>query len=256
MKLAAAEAALRERDEREREEQAARASSEHAGVMHEADRLGDEMKGALGNVKAFMRRAWTGAGQTASSETDDVTAGNRTPERRATNARDGPHTPSSAMRSKAKTSIVEKPAARGAYLRAGGDSPGGDSSLVGRQRPKTVAFVGDREQRRLEREGEVVADNARLRRTVGELEQRLKRLARVARRATDAAELEIELNDRHFIVLEFMRKEFAANGTAPSLRKIKNDSGVGTKELYQLFPKGPAKKAARIAGLGKPEGCI
>ena len=188
VKLAAAEAALRERDEREREEQAARASSEHAGVMHEADRLGDEMKGALGNVKAFMRRAWTGAGQTASSETDDVTAGNRTPERRATNARDGPHTPSSAMRSKAKTSIVEKPAARGAYLRAGGDSPGGDSSLVGRQRPKTVAFVGDREQRRLEREGEVVADNARLRRTVGELEQRLKRLARVARRATDAAE--------------------------------------------------------------------
>ena len=120
VKLAAAEAALRERDEREREEQAARASSEHAGVMHEADRLGDEMKGALGNVKAFMRRAWTGAGQTASSETDDVTAGNRTPERRATNARDG-HTPSSAMRSKAKTSIVEKPAARGAYLRAGGD---------------------------------------------------------------------------------------------------------------------------------------
>jgi tRNA 2-thiouridine synthesizing protein E len=71
-----------------------------------------------------------------------------------------------------------------------------------------------------------------------------------------AAEIEIDLTDRHFLVLEFMRKEFAANGTAPSLRKIKNDSGVGTKELYQLFPKGPAKKAARIAGLGKPEGCI
>ena len=33
-----------------------------------------------------------------------------------------------------------------------------------------------------------MADNARLRRTVGELEQRLKRLARVARRAHDAAE--------------------------------------------------------------------
>ena len=71
-----------------------------------------------------------------------------------------------------------------------------------------------------------------------------------------ATELEIELTDRHFVVLEFMRREFEANGTAPSLRKIKNDSGVGTKELYQLSPKGPAKKAARIAGLGKPEGCI
>ena len=71
-----------------------------------------------------------------------------------------------------------------------------------------------------------------------------------------AAEIDIELTDRHFIVLEFMRKEHQANGSAPSLRKIKNESGVGTKELYKLFPKGPAKKAALIAGLGKPEGCI
>ena len=68
-----------------------------------------------------------------------------------------------------------------------------------------------------------------------------------------AAEVELELNDRHFIVINFMRDQFAANGKVPSLRKVKNDSGVGTKELYQLFPKGPAKKAARIAGLGKPE---
>lgn len=71
-----------------------------------------------------------------------------------------------------------------------------------------------------------------------------------------AAEMGIALTDRHYIVLNFMRHEFQASGVAPSLRKIKNDSGVNTKELYQLFPKGPAKKAARIAGLGKPQGCI
>jgi len=71
-----------------------------------------------------------------------------------------------------------------------------------------------------------------------------------------ASEIGIELTDRHFVVLDFMRRENESNGTAPSLRKIKNDSGVGTKELYQLFPKGPAKKAAFIAGLSKPEGCI
>ena len=71
-----------------------------------------------------------------------------------------------------------------------------------------------------------------------------------------ARELDIALTDRHFIVLNFMRQEHRDNGSAPSLRKIKNDSGVNTKELYQLFPKGPAKKAARIAGLGKPQGCI
>ena len=71
-----------------------------------------------------------------------------------------------------------------------------------------------------------------------------------------ASELGIELNDRHFIVIDFLRREFEVNKKVPSLRRVKNDSGVGTKELYQLFPKGPAKKAAMIAGLGKPEGCV
>lgn len=71
-----------------------------------------------------------------------------------------------------------------------------------------------------------------------------------------AAELGLELNERHLMVINFMRREFEANGVAPSLRRLKNESGVGTKELYQLFPKGPAKKAALIAGLSKPQGCI
>ena len=65
-----------------------------------------------------------------------------------------------------------------------------------------------------------------------------------------------ELNDKHFTVLHFMRKEFEEKGTGPSLRKLKNESGVNTKELYALFPKGPAKKAALIAGITKPQGCI
>ncbi len=65
-----------------------------------------------------------------------------------------------------------------------------------------------------------------------------------------------ELNDKHFQVLNFMRKEFEEKGTGPSLRKLKNESGVNTKELYALFPKGPAKKAALIAGIAKPVGCI
>ena len=72
-----------------------------------------------------------------------------------------------------------------------------------------------------------------------------------------AKEEEIEnLTDRHWIVLNFMRKEFEAKGDAPSIRKLTKESGVDTKELYLLFPKGPAKKAARIAGLPKPKGCI
>lgn len=64
------------------------------------------------------------------------------------------------------------------------------------------------------------------------------------------------LTDRHMAVIEFMRKEFAEKGTGPSIRKLTKESGVPTKELYELFPKGPAKKAARIAGIKKPQGCI
>ncbi len=64
------------------------------------------------------------------------------------------------------------------------------------------------------------------------------------------------LTDRHWLVLNFMRKEFQEKGDAPSIRKLTKESGVDTKELYGLFPKGPAKKAARIAGLPKPKGCI
>jgi dissimilatory sulfite reductase related protein len=64
------------------------------------------------------------------------------------------------------------------------------------------------------------------------------------------------LNDRHWIVINFMKKEFNEKGDAPSIRKLTKVSGVDTKELYALFPKGPAKKAAKIAGLPKPKGCI
>ncbi len=65
-----------------------------------------------------------------------------------------------------------------------------------------------------------------------------------------------ELTDRHWIVIDFMRNEYETKGDAPSIRKLTKESGVDTKELYKLFPKGPAKKAAKIAGLPKPKGCI
>ncbi|NOX66634.1 MAG: TusE/DsrC/DsvC family sulfur relay protein [Chlorobi bacterium] len=65
-----------------------------------------------------------------------------------------------------------------------------------------------------------------------------------------------ELTDRHWQVINYMRKVYQENGDAPSIRKLTKESGVDTKELYSLFPKGPAKKSAKIAGLPKPKGCI
>ena len=64
------------------------------------------------------------------------------------------------------------------------------------------------------------------------------------------------LTDQHWTVLKFMRKEFFEKGTGPTVRVLGKTSGVSVKDLYILFPKGPAKMAARLAGIPKPKGCI
>jgi tRNA 2-thiouridine synthesizing protein E len=65
-----------------------------------------------------------------------------------------------------------------------------------------------------------------------------------------------ELTPAHWKIIEFCRATAAKSGAAPTLRAITNGAGVSTKELFTLFPKGPAKKVAKISGLGKPEGCV
>ena len=65
-----------------------------------------------------------------------------------------------------------------------------------------------------------------------------------------------ELSDRHWLVVRFMRDRYLETGAAPSIRSLGKESGVPVKELYALFPKGPAKLAAKIGGIPKPRGCI
>ena len=65
-----------------------------------------------------------------------------------------------------------------------------------------------------------------------------------------------ELTPDHWTVLEFMRSQYYEKGTGPTVRVLGKTSGVSVKELYLLFPKGPAKMAAKIAGIPKPRGCI
>ena len=65
-----------------------------------------------------------------------------------------------------------------------------------------------------------------------------------------------QLSDQHWQVIRFMRSQYLEKGTGPTVRLLGKTSGVSIKELYQLFPKGPAKVAARIAGIPKPRGCI
>ena len=75
-------------------------------------------------------------------------------------------------------------------------------------------------------------------------------------RAIAAANGIHELTERHWLVVNFMRDRYLSTGAAPSIRSLGKESGVPVKELYQLFPKGPAKLAAKIGGIPKPTGCI
>jgi tRNA 2-thiouridine synthesizing protein E len=64
------------------------------------------------------------------------------------------------------------------------------------------------------------------------------------------------LTTEHWKIIDFCRKQGEATGHAPTLRQITTGTGISTKDLFTLFPKGPAKKVAKVAGLGKPEGCV
>ena len=66
----------------------------------------------------------------------------------------------------------------------------------------------------------------------------------------------IELTDEHWKAIRFLRSDFKAEGETPTLRRVTVIGGVPTKELFDLFPKKPAKKMAYIAGLPKPQGCV
>jgi sulfur relay (sulfurtransferase) DsrC/TusE family protein len=52
-----------------------------------------------------------------------------------------------------------------------------------------------------------------------------------------------------------MREKYR-DGEALSLRRIGKSGIVDIKELYQLFPGVPLKKATRIAGVPKPASCV
>ena len=64
------------------------------------------------------------------------------------------------------------------------------------------------------------------------------------------------LGERHWKVIEFCRRDAAEKGTSPGLRRITSQTGIPTKELYQLFPKGPGILAAKVSGLTKPKSCV
>jgi tRNA 2-thiouridine synthesizing protein E len=71
-----------------------------------------------------------------------------------------------------------------------------------------------------------------------------------------AAQIGIELTDDHWKVIRFLRADYKAHGETPTTRRVQMVGGVPVKQQFALFPKKPAKKAAYIAGLPKPRGCV
>ena len=65
----------------------------------------------------------------------------------------------------------------------------------------------------------------------------------------------LELTEKHFEVLEYLRKEDAA-GAALSIRKVGKSGIVDIKGLYVLFPGGPLKYSSKYAGIAKPSSCV
>jgi len=71
-----------------------------------------------------------------------------------------------------------------------------------------------------------------------------------------ASQIGVDMTEDHWKAIRFLREDFKAQGETPTLRRVSSVGGIPTKELFQLFPKKPAKKMAYISGLPKPVGCV
>lgn len=65
-----------------------------------------------------------------------------------------------------------------------------------------------------------------------------------------------EMTANHWAVVRYIRNHYEERGNAPMVRSICQDTGIKLREIYELFPLGPARGACRVAGLPKPDGCV
>lgn len=65
-----------------------------------------------------------------------------------------------------------------------------------------------------------------------------------------------ELTEQHWAIIRVIRANYEETGMAPMIRKICKETGLKLKDIYALFPLGPARGACRVAGLPKPDGCV
>ncbi|MDR2011026.1 MAG: TusE/DsrC/DsvC family sulfur relay protein [Bacteroidales bacterium] len=66
----------------------------------------------------------------------------------------------------------------------------------------------------------------------------------------------IAMTDQHWSIVKVIRNNYEEKGNAPMIRTICKETGLKLKDIYELFPLGPARGACRVAGLPKPDGCV
>jgi len=69
----------------------------------------------------------------------------------------------------------------------------------------------------------------------------------------------ITLTDDHWKVVAYLRDEYREHGHTPNFRAMLKGladilPGCDSKSVYELFPIGPAKQGAKVAGLPQPLG--
>lgn len=82
--------------------------------------------------------------------------------------------------------------------------------------------------------------------------------------AVEIAQLEgITLGKAHWQVIYFVRAFYLEFNTTPTIRMLVKamirkygEQKGNSRYLFNLFPKGPAKQATKIAGLPKPVKCL
>lgn len=75
-------------------------------------------------------------------------------------------------------------------------------------------------------------------------------------RAFAAMEGVTELTEDHWKAINYLRSYYVQNGICPMIRRLVKETGLSLKQLWTLFPNGPADSACKWAGVAKPTGCV
>lgn len=77
----------------------------------------------------------------------------------------------------------------------------------------------------------------------------------VAKALASTEDVEVMTED-HWKIVHYLRDYYKQFGIAPMIRKLCKETGFSLKQIYELYPSGPAKGACKVAGLTKPTGCV